>query len=101
MHLLLTFKQCYDKLTIGVTQNDILFYTPKKEKGVENMKKLISLILLVVVFATMLTACGKFECDICGEEKTGKKYTEELFGEEINICKDCHDDLEDLANAFN
>lgn len=64
------------------------------------MKKLISVFLLVVVFATMLTACGKFTCDLCGEEKSGKKYTEEVYGQEIEYCKDCHDQLEDLADAF-
>ena len=64
------------------------------------MKKLICVVLLVVVIATMLTACGKFKCDLCGEEKSGKKYERELFGQEIDICKDCYKDLEELADAF-
>ena len=64
------------------------------------MKRIICALLLVVVLATMLTACGKFECDMCGEEKSGKKYEEDFFGEEIVICKDCYEDLEELAGGL-
>ena len=64
------------------------------------MKKLISVLLLVSVLATLLTACGKFECDLCGEEKSGKKYERELLGESIDICKDCYEELEELADAL-
>ena len=61
------------------------------------MKKLIMLVAMVAVFSTLLCACGKFECDLCGKEKSGKKYKEELMGQEIIYCKDCHDELESLA----
>ena len=64
------------------------------------MKKLICILLLVVVLASLFTACGKFDCDLCGEEKTGKKHKEELYGESVVICDDCYDALETLANAF-
>ena len=64
------------------------------------MKKLICIVLLVVVMATMLTACGKFTCDFCGEEKTGKKYERELLGQEVDICKDCYEELEELAGSL-
>ena len=64
------------------------------------MKKLICILLVVVMMATMLTACGKFKCDLCGEEKSGKKYTGEVLGEEVEYCKDCREDLEDIADAF-
>ena len=64
------------------------------------MKKLICVLLLVVVIATMLTACGKFKCDFCGEEKTGKKYEREMLGEEVVICKDCYEELEELAGSL-
>lgn len=64
------------------------------------MKRLISILLLVVVLATMLTACGKFTCDMCGEEKTGKKHEESMLGESIVICDDCYKALEDLAGAL-
>lgn len=64
------------------------------------MKKLISILLLIVVLATMLTACGKFTCDMCGEEKTGKKHEESMLGETVVICDDCYKALEDLAGAL-
>ena len=64
------------------------------------MKRFICVLLLIAMLATMLTACGKFECDLCGEEKSGKKYESEFLGQEILICKDCYEDLEDLADMF-
>ena len=64
------------------------------------MKKIICVLLLVVVVASLLTACGKFECDLCGEEKTGKKYTEKVLGQEVTYCKDCYEGLKELADAF-
>ena len=64
------------------------------------MKKMFSVILLVIVATMMLTACGKFTCDACGEEKSGKKYKESVMGEEIEICKDCYKELEELADAL-
>ena len=64
------------------------------------MKRLICVFLLVVMLASLLTACGKFECDFCGEEKTGKKYERELLGQEVDICKDCYEELEELAGSL-
>ena len=65
------------------------------------MKKLICVLLLVAIAVSVLTACSKFECDLCGEEKFGKKHESEFLGKEIDICDDCYEDLEDLADAFN
>ncbi len=63
------------------------------------MKRLISIAVLTVIIATMFAACSKFTCDICGEKKSGKKYTDEILGEKVTYCKDCHDGLEALGNA--
>ena len=65
------------------------------------MKKKISLLLIAIAACLSLTACGKFTCDICGEEKSGKSYTTELFGEKIVMCSDCHDTLRALGSLFN
>lgn len=63
-------------------------------------KKLIALLLMVATVAA-LTACGEpFTCGICGEEKTGKSYTETVMGVEITYCKDCHDELEELSREL-
>lgn len=65
------------------------------------MKKFICISFLVLMMTAMLTACGKFECDLCGEEKSGKKYNKEVDEEKITICEDCNEDLEKLEEAFN
>lgn len=64
------------------------------------MKKIICLILVVLTLCSLLAACSSFECDICGEKKTGKKHTEKLFGEEIVYCDDCYKSLQELENLF-
>ena len=71
------------------------------------MKKIICSIVLVLATMLLLVGCGKFTCELCGEEKSGKQYTEEILGEEVVYCSDCHeeleelgDDLEDLGNAL-
>lgn len=65
------------------------------------MKKKILALLLTAAAVMSLTACGKpFTCDFCGEEKTGKKYTETFLGAEITYCQDCYKDLKELENLF-
>ncbi len=65
------------------------------------MKKKLIALLMVVAAAASLTACGEpFTCDICGEEKTGKSYTETVMGAEITYCRDCHDELEELSKEL-
>lgn len=64
------------------------------------MKKKICLILAMTITAISLTGCGKFTCDICGEEKSGKSYTSSVLGEEITICKDCKEVLDGLRNEL-
>ena len=57
-------------------------------EGEKKMKK-ISFILVTLALLLSLTACGKFTCDVCGKEKTGKQHKDELFGAEVIICDDC------------
>lgn len=61
------------------------------------MKKKIMALLLTAAAVVSLTACGKpFTCDICREEKTGKKYKETVLGVEVTYCQDCYDELSEL-----
>lgn len=65
--------------------------------------KRIWAMVLVVIMAMSLTACGggePFTCDICGQEKTGKSYKTELFGQKVTICKDCNESLNTLGELF-
>ena len=69
------------------------------------MKRILSLVLLAVMLLTVclsVTACGKkAECSLCGEEYPVRKMEmEEVFGEEVYVCEDCMEDLEDLGNLF-
>lgn len=61
------------------------------------MKRKIAALLAMVVLAMTLAGCGKFTCDLCGEEKTGKQHTNEVFG---TICDDCYKELKELASMF-
>ncbi len=53
------------------------------------MKKLIS-ILCVVAAMFALTACGKFTCDLCGEEKSGSRNKITIHDESGTLCDDCY-----------
>lgn len=64
------------------------------------MKQKISVMLLVMIATLSLTACGKFTCDLCGEEKSGKSYSMELLGEKVTICNDCYQGLKDFGNSL-
>ena len=55
-------------------------------------KKMIVVFALIAALLSTLAGCGqKVECDFCGEEK--KCETSSLFGDEINVCEDCLDEL--------
>lgn len=64
------------------------------------MKKKISVLLVAITAMLSLTACGKFTCDMCGQEKVGKNHKIEILGEEIIICDDCKSAMEDVGNAL-
>lgn len=66
------------------------------------MKKLISVLLLVVMMVSLLAACGEEEytCEWCGQTQTGTQYTETLDGEKIICCKTCKDDLKELNDSM-
>lgn len=64
------------------------------------MKKIIALVLTGILAAGMLASCGKFTCDFCGEEKSGKKYESEALGIKVTMCKDCHDETENALKGL-
>ena len=64
------------------------------------MKKLVLSVLAAVVLTTFLTACGKFTCGICLEEKSGSKKQAEFFGEKVDCCSDCYKELKELKDSL-
>ena len=65
------------------------------------MKKVICIVLLVVMLLTMFTGCvGKFECDLCGEEKFGVKNEGKVLGMTVTYCSDCKEGLDELKDLF-
>lgn len=66
----------------------------------KKMKKKVSVLLIVAAMAMTLAGCGKFECGLCGKEKSGKSYKYEAFGVEMTICKDCQEDVQDIKDMF-
>ncbi len=66
------------------------------------MKKKMMLGIAGITAILSLSACGEFECDMCGEEKTGKSYTVTVLGdEEMTICEDCYQTVKELMDAIN
>ena len=60
------------------------------------MKKIVIALLLIVAMVATLASCGKkFTCDGCDEEKTGKAHEYEFFGEEMVLCDDCYEEMEE------
>jgi len=53
------------------------------------MKKKLCVFLAMLMAVGSLAGCGKFTCDLCGEEKSGKKYVVKYEGEKATLCKDC------------
>lgn len=64
----------------------------------KRLTKAVVLTSLLLTVALGAIGCKKVECDFCGETK--RCSTTEIFGEEVNICKDCEKDLEDFASMF-
>ena len=68
------------------------------------MKKLIAVTCLVIAMTTLLTACGKFKCDLCDKEfdrkeKVFYEFKEGVFKtDKYNVCQDCNKALEELES---
>lgn len=65
------------------------------------MKKKVTVLLLTVATVLSLTACGKFTCDGCGKEKSGKSYKVTVLGQEMTVCKDCKKEVDEAKDALN
>ena len=65
------------------------------------MKKIVGIISLIALVAMLLISSGETcVCGMCDKEETGKKHTEEVFGEKIDMCDDCYEGLEALGDLL-
>lgn len=63
------------------------------------MKRIVAILLLVLMLATLLVACGKTtECELCGEVKSCKQI--EVLGEKGWVCKDCEQSIKAIGKLF-
>ena len=62
------------------------------------MKRIVALLLAVLMVFTLAACAGKTTCDICGEKK--KCDTIEVLGQKVKICKDCQNEIADLAGGL-
>ncbi len=65
-----------------------------------SMKKRYLAALLLIVCLLPLAGCGKFECDGCGKETSGKKHKLTILGETATVCDDCYDSMKALEDLF-
>ena len=64
------------------------------------MKKKLAVLFVSVMAVLSLTGCGKFKCDMCGEEKSGTKHEYTLLGQDMTICDDCYEGIKALGSLF-
>lgn len=65
------------------------------------MKKATRILAVGLLAVTLLSGCAKtFTCDLCGETVKERPNTLEILGEEIEICKSCSDELDELSDTF-
>lgn len=63
------------------------------------MKKILAVVCVSAVVLA-LAACGKFTCDMCGQEKSGGKHTYEMLGQKLTVCDDCYNSVKGVANSM-
>ena len=66
------------------------------------MKKRYILLLAVFILAAMLllTACGKYTCDLCGQEKSSTKHTTNIYGHKMTICDECYETMNSIGSMI-
>jgi len=66
------------------------------------MKKVIALGLVLISMMGVLASCGgSFECGLCGETKSGRKYKKDIYGMELLCCKDCNEEWNEYEDEIN
>ncbi|MGN1458365.1 MAG: hypothetical protein ACI4XP_10510 [Acutalibacteraceae bacterium] len=57
--------------------------------------------LVTTILLMALTACSHtFTCGVCHQEKTGNSHKTQILGQEIEICDDCYNLGNNIANGL-
>ena len=66
------------------------------------MKKIIFCGVFLSLVLTAFVACGKktFACGFCGQTRTGKPHLITVIDEELELCNNCFDELENVKNEL-
>ncbi len=65
-------------------------------------KPIIMLLAILAACILVLSGCAsKFKCDMCGEEKTGKQYKGNIYGNSVTICEKCNATLNSVSDSMN
>ncbi len=56
-------------------------------------------LITVVALSILLTACGSFTCDVCGQEKSGKQNSAQISGKAVVYCDACKATVESLQKV--
>ena len=65
------------------------------------MKKVLCLLVVFATMAALLVGCvARFECDLCGEEKTGRPNKFSALGFKVEYCSDCKEKLDEYKSGL-
>ena len=53
------------------------------------MKKIITFLVGIVIAFAIVVISMNFTCDLCGNNKYGKKYTVDNGSGKVTLCKEC------------
>ncbi len=53
------------------------------------MKKIIASLTGIVIMLIIVVISLKFTCDLCGNDKYGKKYTVDNGSGKVTLCNEC------------
>lgn len=62
------------------------------------MKKIIVLAVLLITVVMVFAGCKMTECDLCGDK--GLCHKGEFMGQDIYLCNDCHNGVNEVKDFF-
>lgn len=57
------------------------------------LKIVLPIIFVLIIIFGIVIGTNIHTCDECGKTYLGKEYTISFFGESVNVCKDCYEEV--------